>query len=262
MNTTKKFMTLLLAVLAMYSLTACDEDVKYEPQRFTLVINNRACKDGVVIFSQGKVEGEIDYKNSTIKFTGTYKDINGQARTLITPEIKMPSSHGAPVRVYSFSTNDGLSDGVKNLSGSLDNQTGMMRYTFQQDDYTMVCTTHPLFNNVITSIIDVTGATLRTNNSAYLFMLDRDAKTCEMQISNFIPGVNGMGQVEVVAYKDLDVTITSQGYIIKSDVAKSSLNDSYYDLTDVNVTIDNDCTHFSGSFKTKVSRHEFSGNLF
>ena len=61
--------------------------------------------------------------------------------------------------------------------------------------------------------------------------------------------------------KGLNVMITDQGYIIKADQAKAT-HDSYYDLTDVDVTIDSDCTHFSGSFSTKVSRHEFSGNLF
>ena len=267
MNTIKKLMTLLLAVLAMSLLTACNNDDEHEnKQKFTTAINNRACKDGVVIFSQGTAEVEINFDARTamrtIKITSTYKDIDGQSRTLTTPELEMPSPYGSPIGVYSFSTTEDLGDGVRNLEGTIDIQTGMMRYAFQQKDYTMVCTTNLLFNNVITNISDVSGATINTNMSSYLFMLDRDAKTCEMQISNFIPGVNGMGQVEVVAYKDLDVTITSQGYIIKSDVAKSSLNDSYYDLTDVNVTIDNDCTHFSGSFKTKVSRHEFSGNLF
>ena len=55
MNTTKNLMTLLLAVLAMFLLTACDEDVKNDKkenvQKFTSVINNRACRNGVVIFS-------------------------------------------------------------------------------------------------------------------------------------------------------------------------------------------------------------------
>jgi hypothetical protein len=76
-----------------------------------------------------------------------------------------------------------------------------------------------------------------------------------------VPGVNGAVQAAVVEYKGLNVTITDAGYIIKADQAKST-QDSYYDLIDVDVTIDRDCTHLSGSFNTKVSRHEFSGNLF
>ena len=146
-------------------------------------------------------------------------------------------------------------------SAGIDIQTGIMRYIFQQDDYTMVCTTHLLFNNVITNIIDVAGATINTNMSSYLFMLDSNAKTCVMQISNFVPGVNGAVQAAVVEYNGLKVTITDDGYLIKADQAKASQG-SYYDLTDVDVTIDRDCTHFSGSFNTKLSRHEFSGNLF
>ena len=82
-----------------------------------------------------------------------------------------------------------------------------------------------------------------------------------MQISNFVPGVNGAVQAAVVEYKGLNVTLTDQGYLIKADEAKAT-HDSYYDLTDVDITIDRDCTHFSGSFSTKVSRHEFSGNIF
>lgn len=266
MNITKKLMTLLLAVLVMSLLTACSKDDESEnKQKFTTAINNRACRNGVVVFSQGTAEVEINFNARTamhtIKITSTYKDIDGQSRTLTTPEIEMPSLYGSPVRVYSFSTTDNLGDGVRNLSGGIDIQTGIMRYTFQQDDYTMVCTTHLLFNNVITNIIDVAGATINTNMSSYLFMLDSNAKTCVMQISNFVPGVNGAVQAAVVEYNGLKVTITDDGYLIKADQAKASQG-NYYDLTDVDVTIDRDCTHFSGSFNTKLSRHEFSGNLF
>lgn len=137
----------------------------------------------------------------------------------------------------------------------------MMRYTFQQDDYTIVCTTHLLFNNVITKIIDPMGATNNTNMSSYLFMLDSNAKTCIMQISDFVPAANGAVQAAVVEYKGLNVMITDQGYIIKADQAKATQG-SYYDLTDVDIAVDRDCSHFSGSFNTKVSRHEFSGDLF
>ena len=267
MNTTKKLMTLLLAVLAMYLLTACDKDDKNEnKQKFTTAINNRACKDGVVIFSQGTAEVEINFDARTamrtIKITSTYKDIDGQARTLTTPEMTIPSANDSPVRVYTFSTTENLGDGAKNLSGSLDTQTRTMRYTFQQDDYTIVCTTHLQFNNVITKIIDPMGASINTNMSAYLFMLNSNANSCVMQISNFIPGVNGAGQADIIEYKNLNVTITDKGYLIKADEAKSTLDDRYYDLTNVAITIDRDCSHFSGSFNTKVSRHEFSGNLF
>lgn len=266
MNTTKKLMTLLLAVLAMYLLTACDKDDKNEnKQKFTTAINNRACKDGVVIFSQGTAEVEINFDArtamSTIKITSTYKDIDGQSRTLTTPELEMPSPYGSPIGVYSFSTTEDLGDGVRNLKGTIDIQTGMMRYTFQQDDYTIVCTTHLLFNNVITKIIDPMGATINTNMSSYLFMLDSNAKTCIMQISDFVPAANGAVQAAVVEYKGLNVMITDQGYIIKADQAKATQG-SYYDLTDVDIAVDRDCSHFSGSFNTKVSRHEFSGDLF
>jgi len=266
MNTTKKLMTLLLAMLAMSLLTACNKDDESDhKQKFTYVINNRACRNGVVVFSQGTAEVEITFHSRTamrtIKITSTYKDIDGQSRTLTTPEIEMPSAYGSPVSVYSYSTTDNLGDGARNLSGGIDIQTGTMRYTFQQDDYTIVCTTHLLFNNVITSIIDPMGASINTNMSSYLFMLDSNAKTCVMQISNFIPGVNGGVQSEVVKYNGLKVTVTDQGYVIKGDEAKATQG-SFYDLTNVDITIDRDCSHFSGSFNTKVSRHEFSGDLF
>ena len=266
MNTTKKLMTLMLAVLAVSLLTACNKDDESDhKQKFTTAINNRACRNGVVVFSQGTAEVEISFNARTamrtIKITSTYKDIDGQSRTLTTPEIEMPSPYGSPINFYSFSTTDNLGDGVKNLHGSLDIQTGIMLYTFQQDDYTMVCTTHLLFNNVITSIIDPMGASINTNMSSYLFMLDSNAKTCIMQISNFVQGVNGAVQAAVVEYNGLKVTITDQGYLIKADGAKATQG-THYDLTDVDVTIDRNCSHFSGSFNTKVSRHEFSGNLF
>ncbi len=267
MNTTKKLMTLLLAVLALSLLTACNNDEEHEnKQKFTTAINNRACKDGMVIFSQGTAEVEINFIASTamrtIKITSTYKDIDGQSRTLSTPELELPSPYGSPIGVHSFSTTDDLGGGVKNLHGGIDIQSGMVWYAFQQDDYTIVCTTHLLFNHVNTSISDVMGATAEVNLSSYLFMLDYNAKTCVMQISDFVPDVNGAVQAAVVEYKGLNVTITDQGYIITADQAKATQGNSYYDLTDVDITIDQNCSHFSGSFDTKVSHHEFTGNLF
>ena len=265
MNTTMKLMTLLLAVSVMSLLTACNDDESDHKQKFTTAINNRACRNDVVVFSQGTAEVEINFNPitamRTIKITSTYKDIDGQSHTLTTPELEMPSLYGSPVNVYSFSMTDDLGDGVKNLHGGIDIQSGMMWYAFQQGDFTVVCTTNLLFNDVITNVSDVTGATINTNMSSYLFMLDSNAKTCVMQISDFVPGVNGAVQAAVVEYKGLNVTITDQGYIIKSDQAKATQG-GYYDLTDVDITIDRDCSHLSGSFNTKVSRHEFSGDLF
>ncbi len=266
MNTTKKLMTLLLAVLAMSLLTACNKDDESDQvQKFTTAINNRACKNGTVVFSQGTAEVEMNFNASTarrtIKISSTYKDIDGQFHTLTTPVMEIASAYGTPVRVYSFSKTEGLDDGVKNLRGGLDIQSGMLWYTFQQGDYTMVCTTHLEFDNVITNIIDPMGATINTNQSSYLFMLTSSGNSCVMQISNFVPGVNGIVQAAVVEYKGLNVTVTEQGYLIKADQAKATQG-SNFDLTDVDITIDRDCTHFSGSFNTKVSRHEFSGNLF
>ncbi len=265
MNTIKKLMALLLAVLAMSLPTSCNDDEHENKQKFTTAINNRAYRDGEVVFSQGTAEVEINFiartAMHTIKITSTYKDIDGQSHTIITPELEMPSLYGSPVNVHSFSMTDDLGNGIKNLHGSIDIQTGMMWYAFQQDDYAMVCTTNLLFNNVITNISDVSGATINTNMSSYLFMMDSNAKTCIMQISDFVPVANGAVHAAVVEYKGLNMTITDQGYIIKADQAKAT-HDSYYDLTDVDITIDRDCTHFSGSFNTKVSHHDFSGNLF
>ena len=69
----------------------------------------------------------------------------------------------------------------------------------------------------------------------------------------------GMAMAEAgakVTLVDADVGLNNLDLVLGVEGAVS------YDLTDVDITIDRDCTHFSGSFSTKVSRHEFSGNLF
>lgn len=262
MITTKKLITLLLVILA---LTACNKEDDSNKNTYTVTINNRAYQDGVAVFSQNTAEVEINFNSittiRTIKITSTYKDIDGQIHTLTTPELEMLSPYASPLNVYSFVKTDDLGDGVKDLYGSIDISSGMLRYVFQHDDYTIICTTHLLFNNAGTTITDVAGATAEHNMSSYLFMFDSKAETCVMQISAFVPGVNGAVQEAVVEYKGLKVTITEDGYIISANQAHATQG-GYYDLTDVHVTIDRDCNHFSGSFNTKVSQHEFQGNLF
>ena len=258
MKKMKKMITLLLVLVA---LTACNEEGSDNRQAYTVTINNRAYWDGVVIFSQNTADIEINHTKNTIKISSHYKDIDGQLRSLNTPELEMTSSYGTPYTVYSFSTTDEMGDGVKKLYGSIDISTGMVRYAFQQDNHTIICTSHLLYNNATTTISDVAGANIEHNMSSYLFMLDSKGETCVMQISAFVPGVNGAVQEAVVEYKGLDVAITDEGFNISADQAHATQG-NYYDLTDVHVTIDWDCNNLSGSFKTKISQHEFHGNLF
>lgn len=259
MYTTKKLMTLMLALLALTMFTACDSsdepDVK---ENYTITVNNRAYWDGVVVFSQSTAQVELNLTANAIKISTSYKDLDGQTRTLTTPVMKMTASSGT---IFSFLTTDDLGNGVKNLYGHIDTSTRMMRYAFQQDNYSIICTTHLLFKQVGTSISDETHGIFEHNLSDYLFILDSKAETCTMQISDFVLGVDGDVQASTVEYKGLNMTITELGYIISAPQATATQG-SYYNLTDVNVTIDRECTHFFGSFKTGVSRHQFQGNLF
>ena len=227
-------------------------------QVFNFIINNRAHRDGVVVFSQNTAKVVINYTRNTIQITGSYKDVDDQMHSYSTPEMQMTKTSGI---VYSFFTTDDLGNGEKNLNGSIDFATSVMKYEFQQDDYTIVCTTHLIFSHVVTTISDETGTSHEYDRPQYALMLDSNAETCALMIMGFVFDVNGEEHESPVTYNNLEVTITDEGYIISADQASSNQGTSY-DLTDVNIIIDEECEHISGSFKTTVSRHEFSGNLF
>lgn len=246
-------------MLAMTMFTACgDDDEPENKQTYTSTINNRAISGEDVVFSQGTAKVELNFSDMTILFSCDYKDINGQSHTFTTPEMALKlKAHSSTV--YQFSQSMGETG---SFDGYIDLSNGMMWYTFMDGTTKMVCTTHLLYTTTETQITNPeNGNTYTHSQSAYLFALGSSGETCVMRIGNFVTNTNGAVDATEIEYDGLHVTPTATGYVITADEAVSSLS-GYYKITAVNITVNNQCNAFSGTFTCSGKEIQVSGTLF
>ena len=247
-------------MLTLVMLTACnDSDDPVNKQTFTMTTNTRVLDNGNVQFSQGQIKLELNYTNGTIQFSNDYKDANGVSRTITTPEMKYTTSHGT---VYRFQ-NGTSSASVEGLEGFIDFSTGMMWFTFGDDDNSpVITTTHMLYAYATTKLTNIdNGNHGEHQRSAYLFAPDSKGETCSMSISNFIPNLSNTVEAQEIVYRGLTMTPTASGYVITADSVDSSVN-GFYSITDVNITMDAQCRNINGSFKCNDLEITFNGPLF
>ena len=258
----KKLSFLMLALLAVTLFTACGNDDEPEnKQTFTAPINCRAIDGDQVVFSQGTSKVEVDFTNMKIKFVSDYKDIHGQSHTLTTPDMKLTNVSSS---VYEFTSSAGQpgSAMIESLGGYIDMATGMMWYTINTGSGEVVCTSHLLYAYTNTTMTNPDNNNHGTHQrSAYLFVPDAKGETCILQISNFIASLNGAVVAQEVQYQGLTLTPTATGYTITADSVESSYK-GYYTLTDVNITLDDQCRVMNGSFKCNDLDFTLSGGLF
>lgn len=258
----KKYFYYLFALTAMVMFSSCiNGDEPNTKQSFTSTINCRAIDGDDVIFSQGSAKVEVDYSELFIKFTADYKDAEGMAHSLTTPDMKL---YAVSSSVYTFNNMASSTyTGIDMLQGSIDFATGMMWYSFNVDGSTkVVCTTHLLYAYTNTTITDPESGNHGTHQqSAYLFALDAKGQTCTMKISNFMCNLNSAVDVIEIQYDDLTVTPTTTGYIISAEMVESS-NRGSYTLTNVNFNLNDQCQVINGSFKCNDLQFNVDGNLF
>ena len=246
----KKTFIYLLAMMAVTMFTACGNDEQESKQSFTATINNRAIDGDEVVFSQGTAKVEINYTNNVIQFTTDYKDMSMQSHTITTPSMKMTMQS---TYVYSF--------GDQGIDGYIDISTGMMSYHINANGDNVYSTTQLIYPYLTTTIISENGVNYDHNRSGYMFYLDSKGETAVMQITDYIPDTGGSIQASLLEFTGLNVTPTLTGYNITADEAACVQSD-YYNLTDLNVTIDNNCHHIIGSFKIKDHSYKMMGGLF
>lgn len=258
----KKLSVLFFSLLAVTLFTACGNDDEPEnKQTFTAPINCRAIDGNEVVFSQGTSKVEVDFTNMKIKFVSDYKDSHGQPHSLSTPDMKLTSVSSS---VYEFTASAGQpgSTMIESLGGYIDMATGMMWYTINTGSGEIVCTSHLLYAYTNTTITNPDNNNHGTHQqSAYLFVPDAKGETCIMQISNFTSNLNGSVDAAEVQYQGLTLTPTVTGYTITADTVESSFK-GYYTLTDVNITLDDQCRVMNGSFKCNGLVYTLSGGLF
>lgn len=258
----KKLSFLMLALLAVTLFTACgNDDEPVNKQTFTAPINCRAIDGNEVVFSQGTSKVEVDYTNMKIKFVADYKDIHGQSHSLSTPDMKLTNVSSL---VYEFTASAGQpgSTMIESLGGYIDMSTGMMWYTINTGSGEIVCTSHLMYAYANTTMTNPDNNNHATHQqSAYLFVPDDKGETCILQIFNFIADLNGAVVAQEVQYKDLTLTPTVTGYTITADMVESSYK-GYYTLSDVNITLDDQCRVMNGTFKCNGLVYTLSGGLF
>lgn len=258
----KKLSFLLLSLMAVTLFTACgNDDEPDNKQTFTSPINCRAIDGEDVVFSQGTSKVEIDYTNMMIKFEADYKDLHGQSHSLSTPNMKLTNVSSL---VYEFTASAGQPGSaiVESLGGTIDLATGMMWYTINTAAGEVVCTSHLLYAYTNTTMTNPANNNHGTHQqSGYLFVPDSKGETCIMQISNFIADLNGSVVAQEIQYQGLTLTPTVSGYTITAETAESSYK-GFYTLTDVNITLNNQCRVMNGSFKCNGLEYTLSGGLF
>ena len=258
----KKLSVLFFSLLAVTMFTACgDSDEPVNKQTITSTINCRTIDGNEVIFSQGSAKIELNYSDMFIKFTADYKDANGQSHSLTTPDMRLYSTSNS---VYTF--NNAASStytGIEMLEGAIDFATGMVWYSFIIEGSTKVaCTSHLLYAYTNTTMTNPENGNHGTHQySAYLFVPDAKGETCIMQISNFISNLNGAVEAQELMYQGLTLTPTVNGYTITADTVESSYK-GFFTLTDVNITLDDQCRVINGSFKCNGLEYTLSGGLF
>ena len=259
----KKLSFLFISLLAVTLFTSCNKDDEaVSRQTVNMTINNRAIDGEQVVFSQGTAKVELNYIDKTIKFTTDYNDIDGVPHSIITPDMKMTPVSSS---VYEFTSSNGnqvgsLTSGT--FSGYIDMSTGMTWYTINSGSMEVVSTSHLLYAYSTTDITNPDNDNHGSHqHSAYLFALDSKGETCILQISNFIPNLNGTIEAQEVQYNGLTVTPTATGYKITSEEAESSYK-GFFKLTDVDFTLNEQCMVIDGSFKCNDLEFKVTGNLF
>ncbi|MBQ7205375.1 MAG: hypothetical protein IJS04_05985 [Muribaculaceae bacterium] len=253
----KKLSILFFSLLAVTLFTACNSgDDPVNKQTFTSTINNRTFNDGDVIFSQGSAKVEVNFTNMTIQFTSDYKDLNGQSRTITTPEMKMVYLNGS---IYEF---DATGNGDDAMTGHFDMATGMLWYTFSKDGHFVVSTSQLLYAYSTTTVTNPDNGNHYSHKaSAYLFALDSKGEKCVMKVSNFAPNITGTIEAEELQYEGLNVTPTAVGYTITANQVESSIR-GFYTITDLNIVLDAQCRFINGTFKCGDLLFAISGGLF
>ena len=249
---------MLFALLAVTLFTACgDEDKPINKQTVSILINNRAIGGDTVAFSQGAARVVIDNTEMFMKITTDYIDAEGQGHTVTTSDMKMNSKSSS---VYSF--NNMASDtysGFDNFMGYIDMSTGVIWYSFDEGTTHVVSTSQLLYIYTTTTLTNPEIGEKSHEQSAYLFALDDTGETCVMKISYFTPNTEGT-VVSEIQYNDLTVTPTATGYTITADEVESNYQD-LYTITDLNITLNDQCQIMSGSFKCDDYEFTISGQL-
>ncbi|MBQ6079441.1 MAG: hypothetical protein IJK93_04090 [Muribaculaceae bacterium] len=258
----KKLSFLMLSLLAVTMLTACgNDDEPQSKQTITSTINCRAIEYGEVLFSQGSATIELNFSDMFLKITSDYKDAAGRSHSLTTSDMKL---YSVTSTVYSFNNMASSTyAGFDMFEGFIDMATGMLWYTFMIDGTTtVVCTSHLLYAYTTTTMTNPENGNHGSHQqSAYLFAPDSKGETCIMQISNFMSNLNGVVDAAELQYQGLTLTPTAFGYTITADMVESNYK-GYFTLTDVNITLNDQCQVISGSFKCNGLEYSLSGDLF
>ena len=260
----KKISFLLFSLLAATMFTSClnGDDPEHE-QTVLMIINSRAFGGDSVVFSQGSSKVTFNLVDMTMAFTCDYKDAESQSRTVTTPVMKLTAT-GTNSSVYKFEGVISQSvSGIETIAGYIDMVTLMTWFTISDiDGSPVICTSQPNYIYATTNVSNPEdGKNYNHKQSTYLFAIDAKGGSCIFQIKNFIPNTSGLIQADVIQYEDIKVTPTSEGYIITTDKAESSLS-GQYTITDMYIVLNSQCRFIDGIFTCEGLTFVVRGELF
>lgn len=241
----KKLSFWFLSLLAVTMLTSClnDNNEPVDKRTDDITINSRSVSGDKVVFSQNVATFTLDKVNMTLSISGGYLDANGAPHTFTTPEMTLtPMSSG----VYSFK-----SEGNLNIRGRIDLMTYTIWYTFGAEGANQTyCTSQLIYSHGTTTVTNPeNGNKVNNTNSQYMFSIDAKCEKCAMAISDFAPNLTGSIQASRIYWEGLSITPTTTGYVITAAEAQSNYQTASTAITDLHVTIDDQCNVLNGSFK-------------
>lgn len=260
----KQTLICLFALVAMAALVACGHDEPDnkpdEIQKVDLDFYNRTISPGGVAFLHSTGTVELNNTQGTIRLSCDYLDADQHHHTLSTPAMKLYYEYDKTLSfedTTSYSPNDG-----SHPHGMIDLDRGVIWYEYDSDSQRTVFTTYLSYDafTQVTRLDD--GLSINHSNSSYLFApISADGDCCVMQINNFTTDVSGDVAADLVQFEGLPMTVTRDGYQIKTDRAESTYG-PHYTITDVDLVISAQCRTINGSLVCNGHRINLSGSLY
>lgn len=260
----KQTLIFLFAMAAMAVLGACGHDepeVKPdEIQTVDLEFYNRTIWANGVAFLHSTGTVEINNTQGTIRLTCDYLDADHRQHTLSTPAMRLYYDYDRTLSFEDttcYSPNDGT-----HPHGMIDLDKGVIWYEHDHGSLRTVFTTYLSYTayTQVTRLED--NMSIDHWQSSYLFApTSADGDRCVMQINNFTTDVSGDVAADLVQFEGLPMTVTRDGYEIKTDKAESTYG-PHYTITDVDIVISGQCRVINGSLVCNGHRIYLSGPLY
>lgn len=264
--TMKKAYLFFLVIMFGVTLAACGHDDEPEEQPDEIQTSeidfySRTIKGNNVAFLSDKGTVVLNYTKGTIQLTSKYNDFDGQPHTFTTGEMQVAYTGDGTLYTFRDPTMQTDYDGSTSV-GLFDTATGVILYTFNNEIGKIFTTTYLNFPSSEVRIGKIGDSYFITHDkSEFLFAPVDQGSKCVLQINNFVADMSGNVAADVIQFMGLPMTSTPYGYTIVADRAESTYGGNYT-ITDVNISINNQCRGIYGSYLCNGYKIEFAAHLY